>query len=253
MFAVANDPAGLREVALHTVTRKALRALRAELEREHRVTLVVRDWRYVDFLMHRAFGWARECGTRMDGDFPALRAQFTRRPPSDIAPPEENARLEAALAAEPQALAHSAELLSEPEFHTWFRLADELRGFLDELAGARDSPLLLNEKQLRERYEEITLRAIAAVFGDRARISWARRLAEMAGYLAAARRPQRAAQAFAVARALQGTSAPCDVPFCNQLVRASLAFFFQQATHDQEERQRSALVLTPQEALRRRR
>jgi hypothetical protein len=55
-----------------------------------------------------------------------------------------------------------------------------------------------------------------------------------------------------VAGALAAGSAPHELPFCSQLVRASLAFFFQQAVHDEAERQRSSLVLTPQEALRQR-
>ncbi len=252
LFAIANDPAGLREVVLQTVTRKALRALRTELERRHQVTLVEREWRHVDFLMRRAFGWARERGTRMEGDYPASRAQFARQPPSEEAAPEEAARLGAALAAEPQALASSAQLLSEPEFRTWFRTGEELRAFLDELAAVRDSPLLLNEVQQRERYEAITLRAVDTLFDGSDRSSWARRLLEMAGYLAAARRPQAAARAAAVAEALAASTAPHEVPFCRQLVQASLAFFFQQAAQDEAERQRSSLVLTPQEALRQR-
>ena len=74
----------------------------------------------------------------------------------------------------------------------------------------------------------------------------------MANYFALTRRPQRAAQAVAVAAALEGTGAPRDIPFCAQLVRASLAFFFQQAVQHQDEQAKSSLVLTPQQAMARR-
>ncbi|MGD9764239.1 MAG: hypothetical protein AB7V27_11035 [Candidatus Binatia bacterium] len=252
LFGIANDPAGLREVALHTITRKALRALRAELERKNQVKLVEMDWRHVDFVLHRAFGWAREHGTRMEGDYPALRAQFSRQAPFESEPPGQRDGLEAALVSAPQALTQSAELLSEPEFRTWFRSAEELKPFLDELAAVRDSPLVLNAAQQQERYEQITARAIESVFGGAHRDSWSRRLAEMATYLAASGRRQQSAQAFAVARALAENGAPRDLPFCSQLGRISLTFFFQQAVQDDQERQRSSLVLTPQEALRQR-
>ena len=58
LFAVLNDPEGLREVALNTITRKALKAVRAELEERHELRLVDVDWHYADFLIHRAFEWA---------------------------------------------------------------------------------------------------------------------------------------------------------------------------------------------------
>jgi hypothetical protein len=116
----------------------------------------------------------------------------------------------------------------------------------------RDSPLVLNPMQQQERYEEVIGRAIDTVFGGEARPSWARRLYEMGYFFAVTRRPERAAQAVAVARALEGDSAPRQVPFCAQLVRASLAFFFQLAAEQEQEREKTALVLTPQQALARR-
>src|SRR5215470_18643467 len=59
LFAVINDPEGLRESALNSLTRKALKALRTALERKHELRLVEVDWRHADFLIHRAFEWSR--------------------------------------------------------------------------------------------------------------------------------------------------------------------------------------------------
>lgn len=249
-YSVINDPEGLREVALHAVTRKALKALRGELERRHEVRLVAVDWRYADFLIRRAFDWARARAARMDGDYPALRAQLSRHP----APTERPALpiTDETAADDPAALAASAELLGELEMRTWFRPLEELQPYLEEMGGVRDSPLVLNEAQQQERFETIIQHAIDGIFGDAQRDTWVRRFAEQAVYFAATRRPARAAQARAVSVALARGVAPHDVPACQQLVRASLALHFQLAMQREQERQQSSLVLTPQEAQRRR-
>jgi hypothetical protein len=249
LFAVINDPEGLREVALNTVTRKALKSIRAELEQQHELRLVEVDWQYADFLIHRAFEWARARGTRMTGDYTGLRAQLTRQPaPSGLAP-SVLARVDAA---DETALAQSAALLEEPELRTWFRDAEQLASALAELASVKDSPLVLNPAQQEERFGAVIMRAIDDVFGPDQRPSWARRVYEMGYYFAVTGRPQRAAQAVAVARALEGSGAAREIPFCAQLVRASLAFFFQRTLQEEQEREQTSLVLTPQQAVARR-
>jgi hypothetical protein len=253
LFAVINDPEGLREVALNPVTRKTLKSVRVELERKHELRLVAVDWRHADFLIHRAFQWARARDTRMSGDYPALRAQLTRLPMPEAMSPDAPARGDAAAAAADGVwLAQSAGLLEEPEFRTWFLAADELKPYLDEMAGVKDSPLVLNRTQQQERFEAVIVGAIDTIFGGENRSSWARRLAEMGFYLAAARRATPAAQAMAAGRALEGGTAAREIPFCAHLVRASLAFFFQAALEQEQEREQTSLVLTPQQALARR-
>lgn len=253
LFAVINDPEGLRETALNAVTRKTLKSLRAALEEKHELRLVEVDWRYADFLIHRAFEWSRARGTRMSGDYPALRAQLTHQAPPESMPPIALARVSAAaLEADPMLLGQSPSLLEEPELRTWFLPPDEIKPFLDELSSVKESPLVLNRAQQQERFEEIILRAIDTVFGGERRPAWARRLYEMGYYFAVTRRPAPADQAVAVARALEGGAAPRDIPFSAHLVRASLAFFFQRALEQEEEHEKTSLVLTPQQALQRR-
>jgi hypothetical protein len=253
LFAVINDPEGLRETSLGLVSRKTLKTVRAALEQKHELRLVQIDWRYADFLIHRAFGWARARGTRMSGDYPALRAQLTRHsPPESMAPIAIERVSAAALAADAGLLSQSVSLLEAPELRTWFLNAEQLKPFLEELAGVKDSPLVLNRLQQQERFDEIISRAIDAVFGGEARASWARRLYEMAYYFAATRRAEAAGQAVAVARGLEGDRAPREIPFCAQLVRASLAFFFQRAVEAEEEQAKTSLVLTPQQAMQQR-
>ena len=111
---------------------------------------------------------------------------------------------------------------------------------------------MLNRAQQQERFEDVIARAIDSVFGADTHASWARRLYEMGYCLAVTRRATRAAQAVAVARALEAGDSPRQIPFCAQLVRASLGFFFQLALEQEQEREKSALVLTPQQAMARR-
>lgn len=245
LFAIINDPDGLRETALTPITRKALKGLREELERKHAMRLVEVDWRYADFLMHRAFEWAQAHATRMTGDYPGLRAQFSPQPPSES--PAMPAPEPAGAAAEDAALAASAELLDAPELRTWFRTEAELRPDLEQLTAVRESPLVLNAMQQEERFEAITAAAVDRVFGGPQRLSWIRRLEGMGVYFAASGRADRAAQVNAVARALAGDRPAREVPFCALLVRASLAYFFHAATEAAEEREKTSLVLTPQQ------
>lgn len=243
LFAVLNDAAGLREITLHSATRKTLKSLRDELQGKHDVRLASVDWRHADFLIRRAFEVARASGARMEGDYPALRAQLWREPAAEATPLPGPATDEAALA-------RSADLLNEPELRTWFRGADELAPFLEEFSSVQDSPLVLNELQQRERFDAILARAVDSTFGAAQRETWTRRLTEMARYFAATRRPERAAEAAAVAAALAADVAPHDIPLCDQLVRASFAYFAQLAAQQQAERAKGSLVLTPGQAAR---
>lgn len=245
LFAVINDGEGLREVALHSATRKTLKTLRGELEQRHEVRLVPIDWRHADFLVRRAFDTARAAGARMEGDYPALRAQLWRDPPTETSPLP-------APVADDALLARSAEMLGEPEMRTWFRGPEELAPFLEEFSNVQDSPLVLNEMQQRDRFDDILARAVDTMFGEAERETWTRRFSEMAHYFAATRRADRAGEAGAIAAALAAGKPPREIPFCDQLVRASFAYFAQLAAQQQAERAKSSLVLTPGELARRR-
>jgi hypothetical protein len=245
LFAVCNDVEGLREVALHSASRKTLKTLRAELEQRHEVRLAAVDWRHADFLIRRAFETARAAGTRMEGDYPALRAQLWREPAPAVSPLPSPV-------ADDAALRRSADLLGEPELRTWFRTAEELAPFLEEFDNVQNSPLVLNELQQRERFDAILARAVDAVFGGAMRDVWVSRLTEMGRYFAATRRPERAAAAGAVAAALAAGTAPRDIPLCDQLVRASFAYFAQLAAEQEAERAKGSLVLTPGQVARQR-
>ena len=249
LYAMINDPEGMREAALNLVTRKALKSIRTELATRHNLQLVEADWHYCDFLMHRAFGWARQRAGRIVGDYPALRAQLIKAPAPEDLPPLILSQVDpAAIESEPDFLSHSVGLLEEKEFRTWLFGADELRPYIEELEGAKDSPLVLNRLQQEDRLRSVIERAVEELFTGDLRPSWVRRLYAMADFLWATGRQERAKQSVAVAAALaSGVLAARAIPFCEHLTQASLGSLLQHTLHDEAERAKTSLVLTPQQ------
>jgi len=250
LFAVINDPEGLREVNLFETTRKALRASREELLRKHELRMIDTDWRYCDYLIDRAFHWAAERG-ESGGDYPGMRAKLIKVPAITMQPLIFAQVDVDAVRANASLLAESVKLLEEKEFRTWFFDPETLKPYLDEAHRIKESPLLLNEAQQQERFRLLLERAVEELFGGDRQRSWVRRLEEMAYFFHATGRTESAQRALAAAVALEaGRHGGRDVPFCEQLVRTSFFAFLQMEEQREEEEVRSSLVLTPQQAAR---
>lgn len=248
LFAVINDPEGLLEVELNAVNRKALKQARQQLAEKHELHMVAADWRYCDFLIHRAFEWARARGTPMHGDYPALRTQIAREPAPEAMEPLVFTRLDRdAVRADLAALAQSADLLQEKELRTWFLNAEEARPYLEDVSGAQESPLVLSPVQQEDRVRRVLEGALSERFSGARGESYVRRLYDIAYFFAVTNREARARQALAAALALADGTRPVEIPFCDNMVRASLAMWHQLAVEQQTERSKSSLIVTPQQ------
>lgn len=248
LFAVINDPTGMREVEMNQVTRKTLRSAREDLLSRHGIRIVEVDWRYCDQRMRQAHRWALERGTTVQGDYVGARGQILQEEPAaevehPILAVVDRAALEEAAIPE-KAMA----LLDEPELRTWFFPPEMLHAYIEEIAAAQTSPLLLNEHQQRERVEQILARAIREVFGGEAQESWRRRILDLAWVLHASQRQAAARAAVATAEALKTSSGGTGVHFCEALLRFSFAAHMRAVAERDSERARDSLVLTPQEA-----
>ena len=248
LFAVINDPEGLRETELNVITRKALKAMRQDLFQQHEIQLVLADWRYCDFLLQRAFEWARARGSSMRGDYTALRQQISREPAASDFPPLVLSHVELQEMRRDELVANSADLLKEKEFRTWFFAADTLQPYLDELTDIRDSPLVLDPGQQEERARAVGDRAVEAIFAAELLESWVRRLQEMAYVFWATGRRGQAETAVAVSLALaDGGAGGRRIPLCDQLVRVSLGVLFDGSVEAEEQRSKSSVLVTPQQ------
>jgi hypothetical protein len=205
--------------------------------------------------MDRAFRWTKQHGTRLSGDYPALRNQILTTPAQVDLPPLVLSRLDVdAIRAQPTLVSESAAALEEKEFRTWFFDAGRLGPYLEALLQAKDSPIVLSPAQQQERFRVTVEKAVEEIFGGATKQSWVRRLYTMAYCLAATNRQEAARQACAAALALDASArGGRDIALCEQLVRVSLASLFQRATEQEKERAQSSLILTPQQAAQRRR
>lgn len=250
LFAVVNDPEGLKEIELAEVSRKTVRGLREELARKHQIRLVEADWRYCDFVIDRAFHWAGAHGESA-GDYPRLRSQLTAEPVVAMEPLIYRHLEREAVRADAASLADSHALLQEQELRTWILERDALRPYLEELAAVRDSPLMLTEQQQRERFAGIVARALDQLLGGEKRSSWQRRLEEMAYFFHATGRPEQAKKALAAALALGAREGSGhEIPFFEALCRFSLLAHWQLEDERREKESQTSLILTPQQAMR---
>jgi len=248
LFAVVNDPEGLKDLNLAEVSRKGLRSLRETLIEKHEIRLVDADWRYCDFIIDRALRWSAARG-EAGGDYPGLRAQLTAEPVAEM-----EAMIFAhldgdAVRADAKLLEESATLLDEKELRTWFFDRDVLAPYLEQLREVRDSPIVLSEAQQGERLSAIADTAVEEIFGGERRDSWCRRLEEMAFFFHTTGRREQAKRALAAALALAASeNGGKDVPLCDQLCRTSLLAYWQIEEKRQQEESRSSLVVSPQQA-----
>jgi len=249
LFAVINDPAGMREVELQAVTRKVVRSMREDLRRRHEIEMTEIDAAYCDQRMSEAYAWATSRGATVRGDYLGFRAQIFREPPRPVTHPILSVLDPAAVRADATVLAESAELLEEKEFRTWFLSTERVQPHLDQLQMVFDSPLVLNEQQKEERAREVVGNAVATEFGGENRGSYVRRLLDTAWIFHATRRPLAARRALATALALEhGNEGGKGIPFCETLVRMSVATHFRMTAEKKAEESKTSLIMTPQEA-----
>lgn len=224
-FAVINDPDGLKEVDLAETTRRGLRAMRSDLEQRHGVGLVEVDWQYADFLIDRAFRTAKEQG-RSGGDYPGIRARFTREPVVDGTSYVRDRIGAASVTADPEHLVQSETLLQQPELRSLLFRMEDVESYIEDWIGIVDSPLVLSDDQKRERIDELGERAVADLFGGEAKAMWVRRVESLALVFHESKRFAQAKQALAAALALEGSErGGVGVPVLEALTRTCLAFY----------------------------
>ncbi len=139
LWALVSENDGLLAVKAETLSRKELRADRAELEKRAGARMIDADWELADFIMCEAYRrTAAERRTRI-GDFLALRTELIAAPvPVEFSHPVYQ-ELAAEAAQEP-----AADLMKEPEVAAYRLPQDAIKPFVEQAAQLQQSTLLLN-------------------------------------------------------------------------------------------------------------
>jgi len=141
-------------------------------------------------------------------------------------------------------------LLEEPEFQSWWPAPEAVRPFIDELAAARESPLVVSPAAQEERVRQ-TLRQAARTLSPPALL--ARWLEGTAYVLAETGRLETARQALAVAVELRARpDHAADIPFVVALAERAVGRLLAAETARQENAQKGSLLVTPAQFLKER-
>lgn len=243
LWALISERDGLVGANSTSLSRRELKSEREELERRAQVKLVDADWRVADFIACEAWRFTPEPHRARVGNFLTLRSELIASPPpADLLHPV-YAELAAEAAGEP-----SVELLKEPELREW-RLPDAiLKPYVEEIARAGESVIVLNPLHKQERVNAVIDRATKELLsGDNGR-RIRRRLEDIAYYMARVGRRAQAGWAAAAAARLQGRIDVTKVLFFQAFIRTQLGTVA--AAEQQKAEQEPRLIMTPAEAMR---
>jgi hypothetical protein len=243
MWALISDSDGLVGAQNTGLSRRELKTEREELERRAGVKLVDADWRVADFIACEAYRNTPDARRGQVGNFLVLRAEMISSPPPTELVHPVYAELAAEIESEP-----SVELLKEPELLEW-RLSDALaKPYLQEIAQADQSVIVVSPMHKQERINAVLDRATVELLsgenGGRVR----RRLEDVAYYLArVGRRPQAGWAAAAAARLRDGVDTS-KVPFFQMFIRSQFGVVAE--AEEQKAAEETRLIMTPAEAMR---
>ncbi len=225
------------------LSRRELKSEREELERRAQVKLVDADWRVADFIACEAWRNTPESRRGHVGNFLTLRSELISSPPPTELLHPVYSELAAEAAGEP-----SVELLKEAELLEW-RLPDTLlKPYVDEIASAGESVIVLSPVHKQERVNAVIDRATSELLtGDNGR-RIQRRLEDIAYYMARAGRRTQAGWAVAAAARLRDRIDVTKVLFFQAFIRTQLGTVA--AAEQQKAESEPRLIMTPAEAMR---
>ena len=243
LWALISEREGLVGAQNTGLSRRELKSEREELERRAQVKLVDADWRVADFIACEAWRNTPQSRRGRVGNFLTLRSELIASPPPTELLHPVYAELAAEAAGEP-----SGELLKEPELLEW-RIPDAiLKPYVEEIARAGESVIVLNPLHKQERANAVIDRATAELLtGDNGR-AVQRRLEDIAYYMARVGRRTQAGWAAAAAARLRDGIDVTRVLFFQAFIRTQLGTVA--AAEQQKAEQEPRLIMTPAEAMR---
>jgi hypothetical protein len=248
LSAVVNEPEGLRYFDAAEINRKKLRQMRQDFSTRMQMVMVEAPWRYCDFVMYEGYERAKAKGEKEVDAYLAFRTHVLSTPAQPSAVPFPTSLDTAVIAADDILLQNSAQLLQEPELQLWLLDHERAHHYTDQISQVQESPLILNRLQQQDRFQTVIDNAINEVFADEQGAAYARRLEETAFYLVATDRVEAAKHALAVSLALKrSTQGGKGIPFCEELVRQSIAMHYHEEKQHEQEESRGSLIMKPAE------
>jgi hypothetical protein len=248
LSAVVNEPEGLRYFDAAEINRKTLRQMRQDFNSRMHMSMVEAPWRYCDFVMHEGYERAKAKGEKEVDAYPALRSHLLSTPAIPAEVPLPTSLDTDAIVADDNLLLTSGQLFQEPELQLWLLDHERAHRYTDQISQVQESPLILNRLQQQDRFQTVIDNAINEVFSGEQGAAYARRLEETAFYLAATDRLEAATRALAVSLALKrSTQGGKGIPFCEELVRQSIAMHYHEEKQHEQEESRGSLIMKPAE------
>jgi hypothetical protein len=248
LSAVVNEPEGVRYFDFAEINRKKLRQMRQDFTTRMQMVMVEAPWRYCDAVMYEGYERAKAKGNKEADAYLAFRTHLLTVPAPPVEVPFPASLDTAAIAADETLLQTSAPLLQEPELQLWMLDHERAHHYTDKISQVQESPLILNRLQQQDRLQTVIDSAIIEVFSGDPGLAYARRLEETAFYLAATDREEAAKRALAVSLALKrSTQGGKGIPFCEELVRQSIAMHYHEEKQHEQEESRGSLIMRPAE------
>ena len=243
LWGLVSERDGLFGINLTSLNRKELRHERADLERRSGFSFIDADWHVADYILCDAWRRTPESHRSEVGNFFALRTEMiAQSPPSDLKHPVYD-EFAAELANDP-----SPELMKEPQVAKWTIAPALVKPYADEIAGLRNSVIVLSRIQQDERIVTVVERAIAELLVGEIGARLRRHLEDTAYYFEHSGRGPQAAWAAAAAARLRDGADLKRMAFFQGFMRAQLGTII--AEEEQHQREEPRLIMTPAEAMR---
>jgi hypothetical protein len=248
LSAVVNEPEGLRYFDFAEINRKKLRQMRQDFATRMQMVLVEAPWRYCDAVMYEGYERAKTKENKDADAYLAFRTHLLTAPAQPVEVPLSTRLDTEAIATDVTLLQTSAPLLQEPEMQLWMLDHERAHHYTDKISQVQESPLILNRFQQQDRLQTVIDSATIEVFAGEPGVAYARRLEETALYLAITGREEAAKRALAVSLALKrSTQGGKGIPFCEELIRQSIALHYHEEKQHEQEESRGSLIMRPSE------
>lgn len=255
LVARLSDEHGLRECHLFTLRRKQREELWEQLHSQGLEAWAAAPPGYVLRLLEEALALTPDGEPSRDAYLP-LRETLWRH----VGRPENAPALEELLPALSPGersgyLEQSRRLAASELYRSWLPSPEAIVPWIEKLKEVEDSPLVLTEQQQRLRQEGVLDDATAALFPQKSRSLWGRRLLEMAYFLDLAGRSEEARAAQAAGEDLlsgERSTLRGENPFLQELVRYALMLAWEFLKQREPQPQVSPLAAPPLDSLIRR-